>query len=57
MEALTHEVREKLARVRPTTFGKAARIPGMTPSAIAVLAICLKRRPSHERAELTARGS
>jgi tRNA uridine 5-carboxymethylaminomethyl modification enzyme len=57
MEALSHEVREKLARVRPTTLGQAARIPGVTPSAIAVLAICLKRRQSHERDELTARGS
>ncbi|CAL8303389.1 unnamed protein product [Lota lota] len=32
--SLSHEVREILDRVRPTTLGAATRLPGMTPAAI-----------------------
>jgi tRNA uridine 5-carboxymethylaminomethyl modification enzyme len=38
------EVRDKLKRVRPLTLGQAARIPGVTPAAIGILAVCLRRR-------------
>jgi tRNA uridine 5-carboxymethylaminomethyl modification enzyme len=38
---LSREIREKLERVRPTTLGQAARIPGVTPAAIAVLDVYL----------------
>jgi tRNA uridine 5-carboxymethylaminomethyl modification enzyme len=38
---LSREVRDKLERVRPTTLGQAARIPGVTPAAIAVLDVYL----------------
>ena len=34
---LSREVQQKLDRVRPATLGQAARIPGVTPAAIAVL--------------------
>jgi tRNA uridine 5-carboxymethylaminomethyl modification enzyme len=34
---LSREVTDKLARVRPATVGHAARIPGVTPAAIAIL--------------------
>ena len=34
---LSREVRDKFVRVRPETLGQAARIPGVTPAAIAVL--------------------
>ncbi len=40
---LSAEVREKLKRSRPQTLGQAGRIPGVTPAAIAILAIMLKR--------------
>jgi len=40
---LSREVSEKLARVRPATLGQAARIPGITPAAIAILDIYLSR--------------
>ncbi len=38
---LSREIREKLDRVRPATLGQAARIPGVTPAAIAVLDVYL----------------
>ena len=34
---LSREVQQKLDRVRPATLGQAARIPGVTPAAVAVL--------------------
>jgi tRNA uridine 5-carboxymethylaminomethyl modification enzyme len=41
---LSNEVREKLARIRPESIGQASRISGMTPAAISLLLIHLKRR-------------
>jgi tRNA uridine 5-carboxymethylaminomethyl modification enzyme len=38
---LSREVRDKLERVRPATLGQAARIPGVTPAAVAVLDVYL----------------
>jgi tRNA uridine 5-carboxymethylaminomethyl modification enzyme len=38
---LSREIRDKLERVRPATLGQAARIPGVTPAAIAVLDVYL----------------
>jgi tRNA uridine 5-carboxymethylaminomethyl modification enzyme len=38
---LSAEVREKLERVKPETLGQAARIPGVTPAAVAVLDVYL----------------
>jgi tRNA uridine 5-carboxymethylaminomethyl modification enzyme len=40
---LSREVREKLATVKPISLGQAARIPGITPAALSLLAIHLKR--------------
>ncbi|MCW5635650.1 MAG: tRNA uridine-5-carboxymethylaminomethyl(34) synthesis enzyme MnmG [Rubrivivax sp.] len=42
--ALSHEVRQKLARHRPATLGQAARISGVTPAAISLLLVHLKKR-------------
>jgi tRNA uridine 5-carboxymethylaminomethyl modification enzyme len=44
VRGLSAEVREKLGRVRPVTLGQAARIPGVTPAAVSLLLIHLKRR-------------
>ncbi len=41
--SLSSEVREKLAEVRPVTLGQASRIQGVTPAAIAVLQIYLRK--------------
>ena len=38
---LSREITSKLLRVRPTTLGQAARIPGVTPAAVAVLDVYL----------------
>lgn len=38
---LSREIRDKLERVRPGTLGQAARIPGVTPAAIAILDVYL----------------
>ena len=40
---LSREVREKLERVRPTSLGQAARIPGVTPAALSILMVYLKK--------------
>ncbi len=44
VRGLSPEVRETLIRVRPATLGQAARIPGVTPAAISLLLIHLRRR-------------
>jgi tRNA uridine 5-carboxymethylaminomethyl modification enzyme len=41
---LSAEVREKLIRIKPETVGQAARIPGVTPAAISILLVHLKKR-------------
>jgi tRNA uridine 5-carboxymethylaminomethyl modification enzyme len=44
IRGLSAEVSEKLDRVRPATVGQAARIPGVTPAAVSLLLIHLKRQ-------------
>ncbi|MCW8873023.1 MAG: tRNA uridine-5-carboxymethylaminomethyl(34) synthesis enzyme MnmG [Xanthomonadales bacterium] len=43
VRGLSSEVLEKLERVRPDTVGQASRIPGMTPAAISLLLVHLKK--------------
>jgi tRNA uridine 5-carboxymethylaminomethyl modification enzyme len=44
---LSIEVRERLMRVRPRSLGQAARMPGITPAAVSILAVHLHNRVSH----------
>ncbi|HEV8344463.1 MAG TPA: tRNA uridine-5-carboxymethylaminomethyl(34) synthesis enzyme MnmG [Candidatus Binatia bacterium] len=46
VRGLSREVREKLGRIRPRSLGQAARISGMTPAAISLLSVHLKKRKS-----------
>ena len=43
VRGLSAEVRQKLADARPETVGQAARIPGVTPAAVSLLLVHLKR--------------
>ncbi|HEX3396615.1 MAG TPA: tRNA uridine-5-carboxymethylaminomethyl(34) synthesis enzyme MnmG [Steroidobacteraceae bacterium] len=40
---LSNEVRQRLGEVRPETLGQAARIPGLTPAAVSLLLVHLKK--------------
>ena len=40
---LSSEVRDKLVQVRPDSIGQAQRIPGVTPAAVALLLVVLRR--------------
>jgi tRNA uridine 5-carboxymethylaminomethyl modification enzyme len=44
VRGLSNEVRQRLAEHRPATLGQAARIPGITPAAVSLLLVHLKRR-------------
>ncbi len=44
VRGLSAEVREKFNCSRPLTVGQAARIPGVTPAAVSLLLIHLKRK-------------
>jgi tRNA uridine 5-carboxymethylaminomethyl modification enzyme len=50
VRGLSFEVRQKLAQHRPETVGQAARISGVTPAAISLLLVHLKRRAAEPRA-------
>jgi tRNA uridine 5-carboxymethylaminomethyl modification enzyme len=44
---LSNEIRQKLADIRPCSLGQASRIAGMTPAAISILMVYLKRLQEH----------
>jgi tRNA uridine 5-carboxymethylaminomethyl modification enzyme len=48
--ALSREAREKLAKQRPRTLGAASRIPGVTPSDIAILSLYVQRHTAEQSA-------
>lgn len=43
MQGLSNELKQKLQKVRPENISRATRIPGMTPAAISLLLIYLKK--------------
>ncbi|HEY7378336.1 MAG TPA: tRNA uridine-5-carboxymethylaminomethyl(34) synthesis enzyme MnmG, partial [Steroidobacteraceae bacterium] len=44
VRGLSNEVRQRLGEARPMSLGQAARVPGVTPAAISLLLIHLKKR-------------
>jgi len=53
VRGLSAEARQKLTQAGPATLGQAARVPGVTPAAVSLLLVHLKRR----RGEATIRAS
>jgi tRNA uridine 5-carboxymethylaminomethyl modification enzyme len=44
VDGLSNEARQKLVAARPTTLGQASRLEGMTPSAVSLLLVHLRKR-------------
>lgn len=44
IDGLSNEARQKLVAARPVTLGQASRLEGMTPSAVSLILIHLKKR-------------
>ncbi|MDO8708061.1 MAG: tRNA uridine 5-carboxymethylaminomethyl modification protein GidA, partial [Pseudomonas sp.] len=51
---LSKEIQSKLGATRPETLGQASRIPGVTPAAISLLMIHLKKRGAGRQLEQSA---
>ena len=49
VDGLSNEARQKLLASRPVTLGQASRLEGMTPSAVSLLLIHLKKRQLKKR--------
>ena len=57
VRALSFEVRQVLQRLRPTDLGAASRLPGVTPAAVSLLMVHLKRHRQAVAAERDATAS
>ncbi|MCY1286679.1 tRNA uridine 5-carboxymethylaminomethyl modification enzyme MnmG [compost metagenome] len=54
ISGLSKEIQHKLGQHRPQTLGQAGRIPGVTPAAISLLLIHLKKRGAGRQLEQSA---
>ena len=54
VEGLSNEVKQKLSDAKPNTLARASRIPGVTPAAVSLLLIFLKKNGVLERAVQSA---
>ena len=52
VDSLSNEVRAKLMQHRPVSIGQASRISGITPAAISILLVSLKKQGMLKRGEL-----
>ena len=51
---LSKEIQHNLSQARPQTLGQASRIPGVTPAAVSLLMIHLKKRSAGQKLEQSA---
>ena len=49
MQGLSNELKQKLIKARPENIGRASRIPGMTPAAVSLILVYLKKHKSISR--------
>ena len=49
MQGLSNELKQKLINARPENIGRASRIPGMTPAALSLILVYLKKHKSISR--------
>ena len=54
VSGLSSEVQQKLSEQRPETVGQASRIPGVTPAAVSLLLVSLKKRQMLNKVEQIA---
>ncbi|MFL0811189.1 MAG: tRNA uridine-5-carboxymethylaminomethyl(34) synthesis enzyme MnmG [Agarilytica sp.] len=54
IEGLSNEVKQKLSDAKPASIAKASRIPGVTPAAVSLLLITLKKRGHLSKASLAS---
>jgi len=54
ISGLSKEIQHKLSLARPETLGQASRIPGVTPAAVSLLMIHLKKRGAGQKLEQSA---
>jgi tRNA uridine 5-carboxymethylaminomethyl modification enzyme len=56
VEGLSNEIRQKLNEMRPANLARAGRIPGVTPAALSLLLVHLKKRELSDSVRATAHG-
>lgn len=56
VDGLSHEICQKLSDLRPTNLARAGRIPGVTPAAMSLLLVYLKKRALMESSRATVNG-
>jgi len=56
VEGLSHEICQKLTEIRPNNLARAGRVPGVTPAAMSLLLVYLKKRAMKASSRATANG-
>jgi len=54
VSGLSHEMKEKMTRVRPRTLGQASRIPGVTPAAVSLINVYIEIQARQQSKSIVA---